>query len=83
MAEQDINEQLGTQEILWDLSDLYTSLLDPHIKDDIADCEQEASAINKNFSGKIGTLSPTDLKSLIERLSFSKSKKSTVSPSFY
>lgn len=68
MAEQDINKKLGTEEVLWDLNDLYFSVHDPQIDDDISVCVQEASAIKEKYSGQLHSLSSSKLKSLVDRL---------------
>lgn len=63
-----LNEQLGTTEILWQLSDLYQGVDDPKIKADILWCEQEAEAVKDQFSGKIASLGANDLFTLVSRL---------------
>lgn len=67
MAEQDINKQLGTTGIIWKLEDLYTSVNDPSIAEDIAVCEKEASTIKEEFSGTVHTLSAIELEILVAR----------------
>jgi len=63
-----LNEQLGTTEILWQLSDLYQGIDDPEIEADILWCEQEAQAIREQFTGKIATLGAIELYALVSRL---------------
>jgi len=68
MAEKDINKQLGTKEVLWNLNDLYPSVHDPQIHNDISACEKEAAAIKEKFSGQLHSLSSSDLRSVVDRL---------------
>ena len=50
MAKHDLNTQLGTTDVIWNLTDLYSSINDPAIKDDIQSCETEASAVKEESS---------------------------------
>ncbi|MBU4117818.1 MAG: M3 family oligoendopeptidase [Proteobacteria bacterium] len=63
-----LNEQLGTTEILWQLTDLYMGIDDPKIEADILWCEQEAQAIKEQFTGKIASLPASELLGLVSRL---------------
>ncbi len=68
MITNPLNEQLGTTEILWQLTDLYQSLDDPKIEADIAWCEQEAKALKEQFAGKVATLDAGQLLALVSHL---------------
>ncbi len=63
-----LNETLGTTEVLWDLTDLYSGSDDQYIQSDIAWCEAEAAAIKKAFYAKVAQLDATALLSLIKKL---------------
>ena len=63
----ELNEKLGSTTVLWNLSDLYSSLQDPAIKDDIAFCEEEAVLLRQSFAGKLDTLTPDQLARLVRR----------------
>lgn len=63
-----LNAALGTTDILWDLTDLYSGLDDPYIASDIAWCETEAAAINKGHYGKVAVLDAEKLLALVKRL---------------
>ena len=63
-----INEKLGSADILWNLKDLYSSLQDPVIKEDIAFCEEEAALLKETFAGRLNTLAPAELARLVRRL---------------
>ena len=63
-----LNEQLGTAEILWKLSDLYKMSDDPQVDADIGWCEEEAKEIRKGFSGRVAELTAAELLSLVQRL---------------
>lgn len=62
------NKDLGTQDISWKLQDLYDSLKDPAIGNDIDQCEADAKKINEKFAGKIHTLNENDLLKLVDSL---------------
>jgi len=64
----ELNKTLGTAEIFWDLTDLYSGYDDPLIEEDISRCEKEAAAINNDYSGRIGKLSSIDLLAVVRRL---------------
>lgn len=63
-----LNTSLGTADVLWDLTDLYSGLDDPYITSDIAWCEAEALAINSSYYGKVAELDAEKLLSLFKRL---------------
>jgi len=62
------NETLQTSTVLWKLTDLYRDLDDPDIARDIQHCEEEAVAINKEFSGSVAALDEARIATLVARL---------------
>lgn len=56
-------EKIGAEEILWDLSDLYSGPDDPQIQADIAEALEAAKVYRKKYYGKIASL---DAKGLLE-----------------
>ncbi|HIJ79295.1 MAG: M3 family oligoendopeptidase [Desulfobulbaceae bacterium] len=67
MADE-LNQQLGSAEIFWNLTDLYNSIEDPNVNEDIAWCEQEAVAIKTESAGTVANLSAQGLMALVTRL---------------
>lgn len=65
---ENLNNQLGTTEVLWNLKDLYQSIDDPAIQDDIAFCREEATLVRESFAGKLAELSPAVFARLVRRL---------------
>jgi oligoendopeptidase F len=63
-----INEELGTTGVLWNLADLYGGYDDPHIEEDISYCQKEAAAINTEYAGKVEALTAETLQALVVRL---------------
>ena len=63
-----INEELGTMEVQWNITDLYGGYDDPQIEKHIAFCEKEAAAINTEYAGKVEKLAPEKLHALVARL---------------
>ena len=49
----------------WSLSDLYHSISDPKIREDIAFCQKQAAALVDEFEGKIASLSGAELAVMI------------------
>jgi len=66
MADE-LNEKLGSTAVVWNLTDLYSSLQDPTIKEDIAFCQEEATLLRETFAGKLDTLTPAQLARLVRR----------------
>jgi len=64
----DINEELGTTDVKWNLADLYSGYTDPQIEKDIAFCKHEAEVINKKYADKVKTLAEDELHALVLRL---------------
>jgi oligoendopeptidase F len=67
MSDQ-INQQLGTTEVIWNLHDLYTGLDDPAIEEDIRRCEADAAEIESRYSGKVAGLDAEGLLALVKAL---------------
>ena len=63
-----INEELNTAGVVWNLADLYAGYDDPQIDEDITYCQKEAAAINSEYAGKVETLSAEALYVLVARL---------------
>lgn len=64
----ELNEQLGTTDVLWDLDALYDSLEDELLVDDFDLCLQEAQLIKDACSGKIAGLDPAVFARTVRRL---------------
>ncbi|MGB3224916.1 MAG: M3 family oligoendopeptidase [Desulforhopalus sp.] len=62
------NNTLGTADVLWNLTDLYSGTDDQYIQSDTEWCETEAADIKKAFYGKIANLDADSLLSLVIRL---------------
>ena len=54
-------KELGTEEILWDLGDLYQGIDDSGIHDDMEKCKKSALEIADKYSGKIAELTAEEL----------------------
>ena len=63
----DINEELGTTDVKWNLADLYSGYTDPQIEKDIAFCKHEAEVINIKYADKVKTLAEDELHALVVR----------------
>lgn len=66
MSEQ-VNTELGTTKVRWNLGDLYDGLDDELIGDDLDLCQQEA-ALLREFSGTLAGLEPAAFARLVRRL---------------
>ncbi|MEJ2688559.1 MAG: M3 family oligoendopeptidase [Deltaproteobacteria bacterium] len=62
-----LNSILGTSEVLWTLDDLYSGIDDVTIKKDSDWLRKESSAVEE-YAGKLASLSPTEMQSLVSRL---------------
>ncbi len=62
------NRALGTTDVLWNLTDLYSGTDDQYIDSDIAWCNTEARAIKTDYYGKIAELDISALLVLVKRL---------------
>lgn len=56
-------EKTGAEEILWDLSDLYSGPDDPQIQADVSEALESAKAYHRKYYGKVASL---DAKGLLE-----------------
>ncbi len=65
---KELNEQLGTGEVHWDLTDLYESRKDAQIGDDLHFCEEEATLLKETFGGKLETIEPAVFARTVRRL---------------
>ena len=65
---KDINAMFETGDVIWKLEDLYNSVSDPAIQDDMEWCRKEAGEIRKNFAGRLSDIDPPELLQLVERL---------------
>ncbi|MBW2467472.1 MAG: M3 family oligoendopeptidase [Deltaproteobacteria bacterium] len=63
----EINKELGTTEVLWNLADLYTGYDDPKIEEDITFCREEAKAINSEYANRVAELEAAELHTLVAR----------------
>lgn len=63
-----LNDSLDTTAVIWNLNDLYTSTKVTELVDDIAWCQQEASAIQRTYYQKVPTLDAEQLLELVTRL---------------
>jgi oligoendopeptidase F len=62
------NARLGTDDVVWLLDDLYTSMDDELIGDDIDLCKQEAELIREQCSGRLSRLEPAVFARTVRRL---------------
>jgi len=65
---EQLNLQLGTDSVIWTLSDLYSSPDCPEFLEDITWCSDEASRLGTEFRGRIAALSSDQLVMLVRRL---------------
>ena len=63
----DINKELGTTEVKWNLADLYFGYDDPAIEADISFCQEEAKAINNDYVNRVDNLTAEELNELVAR----------------
>ena len=63
-----LNTSLGTTEVKWNLTDLYSGYDDPAIEDDINFCQDEAKKINSEYADRIEKLTAEELNALVTRL---------------
>lgn len=64
---RELNSILGTSEVLWTLDDLYSGIDDVTIKKDSDWLRKESSAVEEH-AGKLASLSPAEMQSLVSRL---------------
>lgn len=73
-------QELGTESVLWRLTDLYQDTTDSTIEEEINLCQIEAERINEQYSGKVSVLDAGELYLLVhdlEALSLIKGRIST------
>ena len=58
----------GTQNIIWNLSDIYTGTDDPKLSADIAWCTDEARSVHTEYYGRVADLNAESLLNLVFRL---------------
>ena len=63
-----LNNKLGTTDVVWNLDDLYESLQDELLKDDLDLCLQEAELLKESCAGKLDELDPAVFARTIRRL---------------
>jgi len=63
-----LNKQLGTTDVVWDLEELYESMEDELVADDIDLCEQEAELLKEGFAGHLVDLEPAVFARTVRRL---------------
>ncbi len=59
------NRLTGAEEITWDLSDLYAGMDDPKIEVDLQAAEAAADALDRDYRGRIASLTPEELGELL------------------
>ncbi|MDH5297819.1 MAG: M3 family oligoendopeptidase [Desulfobulbaceae bacterium] len=64
MSEQ-LNQQLATSDVTWNLNDLYQGSNDPAITADMESCEEEAAALEKRYAGRVASLTAQELLDLV------------------
>ena len=64
---KELNEQLGTTDVIWNLEDLYESTDDELIHDDVDLCEQEAGLLAE-LAGQLAELKPAKFARTVKRL---------------
>jgi oligoendopeptidase F len=65
---ESLNSSLGTAEVKWNLTDLYSGYDDPQIEKDIVFCESEAASVNGEYADKVKNLGAEELYALVTRL---------------
>ncbi len=65
---QQLNTVLGTDDVVWKLSDLYHSADSPEFIKDTDWCKQESKAIGSEFRGAVSGLNSAELYGLVVRL---------------
>ena len=64
----DINQQLGTSTVLWDLGTLYPGPDAPAIQDDMRRCREMAETLSSETAGRVAALDAVELHHLVARL---------------
>ena len=68
-----------TQEIKWDLTELFPSVTDPKVEQAITEVTASAGAFEKAYRGKIGALNPNSLQQCLQELEAFEAKLSDLS----
>ncbi len=76
---QELNKNLGTTNVIWQLADLYPSQNDPQLESDISFCQSEAKRLNSQYSDKVADLTPSELLTLVDNLENISVKKGRIS----
>lgn len=63
-----LNEQLATQDVVWNLRFLYTIADDAALEADMAWCRQQAHALADAFAGRVAKLKAGELAALLQNL---------------
>ncbi len=63
-----LNERLGTGNVVWNLKDLYDGVTDSAIDKEIGRCEAEAGDLNAGYSGRVDLLDEIEFLKLVTRL---------------
>lgn len=69
---------LGTDNVLWDLSHLYKNIDDPAIISDLKECEEKARKFAQEYKGKLAELNPSELFNCVSELEAISSKLSKI-----
>ncbi|MFH7319411.1 M3 family oligoendopeptidase [Desulfurivibrio sp. D14AmB] len=65
---ESLNSTLGTENVIWNLADLYPALDDPALAADLKNHEAEAQEIRAGFAGRLAELDAATLLELVSRL---------------
>jgi len=63
-----VNKALGTQDIIWNLADIYSGVDDHNLYADMDWCTDEAKKIRSEYYGKVASLDADSLQNLVVRL---------------
>ncbi len=66
--DSNFNSELGTENIIWDLTGIYAGLDDPKLLEDINWCTDEAQNVHTRYYGKVADLGTKSLLNLVFRL---------------
>lgn len=68
MSSTSTNHDLGTTDVVWHLADLYESMQDELLQDDLDLCMQEAELLKEGCAGKLAELEPAVFARTVRRL---------------
>ncbi len=68
---------MAQREINWHLTELFTSITDPSVEQSICLASASAEIFEKQYRGKISSLSPNDLLSCLQALKYFRCKLET------